>query len=591
MMRNRRLLAVPGLILAIGIGLTMALGGGRTIAKPAPKYKYPEPRFPSYLKQPKTVDDLMPSARAFTTIKQGNQGYGLGNFNAGDTLLLVPDVTAEPLPLEAVRRALEERGIKVVVKSEADMVGLTHDDAEEYRRVTVIPSAKQGYLEARNYWMDETPRVWPHPDVAKDWLKKKRPDIYDALWPKEQEITPEFAPKAAKMRSPSVGNAIREYLIAHPETTALYWGKPGGGFSGPRALGDQINKLKGPTTFANSWVLASAIPTFPSEVAHLIEKRTLDRFTLDIDRVHVTDAEGTDVTWDVTPEMAKRWEGSFYDPAHLLLYPDTATGKHGDNIDQYPVHNKEWTPREPIARINGVIAGTNGSGGFYPRMVITYKDGYMTDVKGGGIYGDVIRTFRQYPHINDTLYPYYDQPGFWHVWELALGTMPKNFRNPSDFYGGGHTGIYCLTFERYRAGIFHWGFGNEIPDEEGSVGQPVRWNKFGADHNLPVGHDFHVHNYFSTYQIHNKSTNTWVTIVDKGHLVTLDDPEVRAAAAKYGDPDKLLNEDWIPEVPGINAPGSYEDYSKDPWKYTDPQMQKILHGTYQYFYPPVAAGK
>jgi len=27
----------------------------------------------------------------------------------------------------------------------------------------------------------------------------------------------------------------------------------------------------------------------------------------------------------------------------------------------------------------------------------------------------------------------------------------------------------------------------------------------------------------------------------------LDDPEVRRAAAKYGDPDELLREDWIPE--------------------------------------------
>jgi hypothetical protein len=582
-MKFHRGFAALSLLFVIALSVTWA----QSLQKVNGKTKYLEPRFPSYFKEPKSVDDLMPKARAFVLTKQGNLGYGMGNFNAGDTLLFVPDATAEPLPLEAVRRALEERGIKVIIRSEAEMVGLTREDGDMYRKLTFIPSAKQGYLEARNYWFDESPRVWSHPDVAKEWLRKRRPDVYDALYPKDQDIPPDFVAKAAKMRSPSIGNAIREYLEKHPEVTAFYWGKPGGGFSGPRALGAQGVKHKGPTTFANFWVLASDIPNFPSDVYHLIEKKTIEKMTPDIDRVHVTDPEGTDISWDVTPEMAQRWLKGLYQPAHLLMYPDTATGTYGVLIDNYPTPNKEWTPREPIAVPNGVIAGTNGSGGFWPRMEITYKDGYMTQVKGGGMYGDVLREFLQYPHINDAKYPYYDRPGYWHLWELALGTQPKNFRNPSDFYGGGHTGIYCLTFERYRTGVFHWGFGNEIPTEEGSVGQPVRWLKFGEENSLPTGHDFHIHNYFTTYQVHRKSTGQWVTVVDRGHLVALDDPEVRAAAAKHGDPDRILSEDWVPDVPGINAPGSYEDYSRDPWKYAEAQMKKMLDGTYEHYYPPI----
>jgi hypothetical protein len=44
---------------------------------------------------------------------------------------------------------------------------------------------------------------------------------------------------------------------------------------------------------------------------------------------------------------------------------------------------------------------------------------------------------------------------------------------------------------------------------------------------------------------------------------------VRDLAAQYGDPDQLLHDDWIPEIPGITVPGSYEDYAKDPlpWVY------------------------
>ncbi len=36
-------------------------------------------------------------------------------------------------------------------------------------------------------------------------------------------------------------------------------------------------------------------------------------------------------------------------------------------------------------------------------------------------------------------------------------------------------------------------------------------------------------------------------LVDRGHLTVRDDPEVRRVAVKYGNPDELLREDWIPE--------------------------------------------
>ena len=56
-------------------------------------------------------------------------------------------------------------------------------------------------------------------------------------------------------------------------------------------------------------------------------------------------------------------------------------------------------------------------------------------------------------------------------------------------------------------------------------------------------------------------------------------------AAKYDDPEKLLSEDWIPDIPGINVAGSYEEYARDPWKYANARMQKILAGDFR-FDPP-----
>jgi hypothetical protein len=125
-MKRRRALTVLVLLLTVTF---IAAWTSRSPEKNA-KFNYPEPRFPSYLKPPKSVEDLIPQARAYALSKEGTQGQGMGKFNRGDTLLLVPDVTAEPLPLEAVRRALIERGINVVIKTEAEMVGLTNSDAE-----------------------------------------------------------------------------------------------------------------------------------------------------------------------------------------------------------------------------------------------------------------------------------------------------------------------------------------------------------------------------------------------------------------------------------------------------------------------------
>ena len=74
-------------------------------------------------------------------------------------------------------------------------------------------------------------------------------------------------------------------------------------------------------------------------------------------------------------------------------------------------------------------------------------------------------------------------------------------------------------------------------------------------------------------------------IINNGRMTALDNPEVRALTSRYGDPKDLLAEDWIPHIPGVNAPGRYEDHAKDPWKTVSMVIKKIESGTYEYFYP------
>jgi hypothetical protein len=69
------------------------------------------------------------------------------------------------------------------------------------------------------------------------------------------------------------------------------------------------------------------------------------------------------------------------------------------------------------------------------------------------------------------------------------------------------------------------------------------------------------------------------------------DAVAKALTSRYGDPKDLLTEDWIPEIPGINAKGRYEDYTKDPWKTVSAMFKKIEDGSYEYFYPAVKGKK
>ena len=73
-----------------------------------------------------------------------------------------------------------------------------------------------------------------------------------------------------------------------------------------------------------------------------------------------------------------------------------------------------------------------------------------------------------------------------------------------------------------------------------------------------------------------------VQVLDKGNLVAAEDPEVRMIASKYGDPDELLRPLNRRVIPGSNAPGSYEEYAKDPWGFHVKELAEVKAGTHKY---------
>jgi hypothetical protein len=376
---------------------------------------------------------------------------------------------------------------------------------------------------------------------------------------------------AEKLTSVNVGQGAVKYMQEHPEVQGVFWG--GAIAFQQRYLAPMEDKMLGTMNYSTRLYLANEVTTYPDDLWLLEEQLIMEPFAF-VDKVTSTDPEGTNIFFDVSPEQAAKWANGAYIRSHVLLYPDQVGGRYPYSFLDFPAQQKDWVPIEPRVRLNGVIAGTQDHAGFYPRVEMHYKDGTMYEARGGGLLGDILREALKYPGINELTYPFMQMKGYWHLFEIATGTNPKYFRGVSEID---------------RSGIFHFGLGAEMVAEPGSTGYPKQFWAFADANNLPRGHGWHIHNYFPTYKVHVRNSDRWITLVDKGRQMNLDSPEVRALASRYGNPDELLAESWIPEVPGINAPGKYEDYAKDPHAYAKSVIDKVIAGTYEHFFPPLPA--
>jgi hypothetical protein len=535
--------------------------------------KYPEPRFPSYLKPPTTVDEVMPYARALVRNRSGFEGLGLGAMEPGQTVVIVVSADSEDMIMDAIQKALTERGVKSTILRDYELAGINRDDGKALLEEMKSYTSEKGYMEAST-WMSFG---FTSPGAPKKWLKERRPDLYEKLYPAAHKLPDNLVAASQKYTLQSVGGGVRDYLANHPEVKGVFWGKGGATYL-KKAIAPYEDKLMGVFTADNRFEIMSGITTYPADVWQLSEDQTMEPLAF-ADKIHVTDPEGTDASADLTQVQSERWAKGAYHRGHLFLFPPQATGRFGYSVIGYPAVQKEYLPPEPLVLVNGVIAGTKGHTGFYPRWEIHFNNGYVSEVKGGGNYGELLRAFMGYPGINDLTYPFYKHPGYFYLHEMALGTNPKYFRNPDYMYHG------SLIPERMHSGVFHFGLGLELIHDPDSPTDSKSFQKFGADNNMPIVHGWHTHNYFATYQVHLRNTDKWVTLVDKGHMTSLDNAEVRALASRYGDPDTILSEDWIPEMPGVNVPGRYQDYAADPWKFDKVVIDKALSGDYQYMYP------
>jgi len=145
------------------------------LASGGEKTNYPPPRFPSYTRVPKSIDEVMPFARSIASQTTGLQGGGFGMVEKGEAIAIVLEATADDMIVEAVKKAIEERDVKVQLLHDYELVGVSRADAVELLKVRKQFTAEQGYIEARQ-WIDGR---FADPEAPKKWLKARRPDLYE----------------------------------------------------------------------------------------------------------------------------------------------------------------------------------------------------------------------------------------------------------------------------------------------------------------------------------------------------------------------------------------------------------------------------
>ena len=284
--------------------------------------------------------------------------------------------------------------------------------------------------------------------------------------------------------------------------------------------------------------LASPSATYPLDLHVLINQKTWQWIWEKGrgGRAHLTDPEGTDLSWTY-------WE-EYYDGSR---YGFSSSPRYG-HLFSHPV-----PPLIAKEDASGVVSGTTSHfTRAFPHIRVELEGGQIVKVNGGGGYGDAWRDLLE--EGKRIHYPCFPRPGLFYLWEAAIGTNPKIHR-PSNIELHGSGGF---EWERRRSGVIHMGFGTlwRAPEE--------RW---AGERGLLYGH-LHIHLLFPTLVVTAKDGTEYPVILN-GRLTAMDDLEVRRLAAKYGDPDEILKEDWIPQIPGITCAGSYEEYAGDParWIY------------------------
>ncbi len=543
---------------------------------PGAQRPVPPPAFPSYLKKPNTVEELMPQARAAARQTGGRTPLGLALPGKSMVIFIgeIRDAWPNKLVQDAIKRGLEERGVKIQIVTMWDAMGLSEADFKQVREALREYTISDGQRELDSFFTTTGQMV----DFQKgrQWVKDRDPDLFKATWPDLVIPDPKLSAIANNYIARS-SDAVVAWLDKNPQIDWVMWR----GANRPntrKAMKHHGEKFLGNYTYLDLYDLMSQVPSFPADVWRQIEMKTIESVGF-VERAEVTDPEGTAFGYDLKESEAQAWAAGVYQQGHLYMFPAQATGRFPYSVVEYPVMTSKFVPGV-LPEVSGIIASTTSHAATHPRIEIVVKGGKISDVKGGGLYGDGMRLLLQYPGTQDMQWPHHQKSGYWWLYEAGMGTNPKYFKHPVEVLEG------INLSERNVAGVIHWAFGAESAMGPDKIGEWSEQSKqFSEKNTLPMGHSLHHHNLLPTMQVKIRELDQWITLLEHGGLSSFEDVGVRALASRYGNPNDILRRDYIAPMPGVNMPGSYDAYARDPGAHWVSWAKSIEAGTYTYFKP------
>lgn len=506
--------------------LVVMLKGGNSLAQAQQKEQFPKPIYPRYLVNPSKAK-LLEAARLVV-----RQVYGrapLGKLQKGQTVHVFLQWQQDPQVWEAIKEAWAERGVTAVAIPAWTLPGMTEAEMKDWAKTNLI-YGQDGWKEIGVFEPDYIPFL---PDDMQKMFGQQWSDLF--MW-----------------------RNIGAYFDKHPEIKFYLAGIGGRTFAQGLAGERHKNKVQlGNWIYESPQEMLSKFGSFPGDVWSLID----DRMVAPVQHVSegtFTDPEGTNLHWTLTPAQTRHWaeQVSDYTEGHLQVYPAASMAT--------------WK--------SGVIRAASNHTGFQPVMTVHLSEhGRVTKIEGGGKTGDIFRMLLDHPKLKSAKFPTAPEPGYWYLNQDGFGTNPKAVRDVEFLRKGTQT--WANMSERNRAGVQHFSFSHPSAGRSDPKDQA-----YAKANGYPLKHTMHMHVFFPTVKYKLADTGEWITISDKGYIAPLNDPEVRALAAKYGDPNLLLRYEWIPDIPGVNVSGDHEkDYSPDPWGYIIKQWAKIQAGTYEYY--------
>ncbi len=514
---------LPGAVVLLVIGLIAFSCSKKEPAKV--EFSYPAPRFPRYLVRP-NPDALLKAARV--AVRQPTGRNPLGKIQPGQSVYVFTQWGQDDSVWDAIQKAWAEMGVEAHRVGYWETMGITK---EEYDR-----RCKENAAYGNDAWKE--------------------------LGNFESEYKPFFPEDVRKQfGNPITNEYLREipvpkYLDRHPEIQHLFAGT-GGGIFWEDAFGPKHKaKFEGNWTYLRPIDLVSKAAEFPSDVWNLVDEKTLRPVPF-VSEVTFQDPEGTNLHWTLTPEQAQLWRHSTGSSNHIYIYPN---------------------PIRSTLQDGAVIVAHGNHTGVYPTMTVHLDNhGGIQSIEGGGRVGELFHMLINQPAFQQAKFPKAPIAGYWFFRQDGFATNPKFVRSLPALIDGEQQ--MANLSERNRAGIQHLAFSYDSNDPEDLA--------YAKLHGLPLGkgqHTAHMHNYFPTVKWKLRDTGEWVTIADKGYVKMFDDPEVRALATRYGDPELIFRYEWIPSIPGINVAGDYKkDFARDPWAWLVSEWKRIQDGTYQYF--------